>query len=43
MEALKQLVQEAAPYFWVELLLPGGSVIALVLYLYRRSAAGARP
>ena len=42
MEALKHFAHAVAPYFLVELLLPGGSIVALLLYLHRRGATGAR-
>ena len=32
---LSQAVQKVGPYVLIELLLPGGTLIALVLYLYR--------
>ena len=35
MNALIQLARNASPYLAVELLLPGGSVIALLLWLFR--------
>ena len=35
------LVQRAGPYVLIELLLPGGTLVALLLYLCRRSGAGA--
>jgi hypothetical protein len=35
MNALIQFARNASPYLAVELLLPGGSVIALLLWLYR--------
>jgi len=35
------LVQRAGPYLLIELLLPGGTLLALLLYLCRRSGAGA--
>jgi hypothetical protein len=42
MNALIQVAREASPYLAVELLLPGGSVIALLLWLFRhRSKKGA--
>jgi hypothetical protein len=38
------LVQKAGPYLLLELLLPGGTLLALLLYVYRRrgTAANAR-
>ena len=42
MNALIQVARDASPYLAVELLLPGGSVIALLLWLFRhRSKKGA--
>jgi hypothetical protein len=35
MNALIQVARNASPYLVVELLLPGGSVIALLLWLFR--------
>ena len=35
MKALIQVARNASPYLAVELLLPGGSVIALLLWLFR--------
>jgi hypothetical protein len=35
MNALIQIARNASPYLAVELLLPGGSVIALLLWLFR--------
>lgn len=44
MNALIQFARNASPYLAVELLLPGGSVIALLLWLYRhRFKKGAGP
>ena len=44
MNALIQVARNAGPYLAVELLLPGGSVIALLLWLFRhRFKKGARP
>jgi hypothetical protein len=40
MDALRNLAHATAPYLLVELLLPGGSLIALALYLYRRAHPG---
>lgn len=34
------LVQRAGPYVLIELLLPGGTLLALLLYLCRRSGTG---
>lgn len=34
------LVRRAGPYLLIELLLPGGTLLALLLYLCRRSRAG---
>ena len=35
MKALIQVARNASPYLAVELLLPGGSVIALLMWLFR--------
>ena len=35
MNALIQLARSASPYLAIELLLPGGSIIALLLWLFR--------
>jgi hypothetical protein len=44
MNALIQVVRNASPYLAIELLLPGGSVIALLLWLFRhRFKKGAGP
>lgn len=31
-----QIARQASPYLVVELLLPGGTLLAILLYLYRR-------
>lgn len=36
MSELIQMVRTAGPYLAIELLLPGGSVIALLLWIFRR-------
>ena len=33
---LRRLVQEFGPYLMLEILLPGGTLLALLLFLYRR-------
>jgi hypothetical protein len=41
MKALLEIARSASPYLLVELLLPGGTLIALLLWLYRhRSELG---
>jgi hypothetical protein len=35
MKALLEIARSASPYLLVELLLPGGTLIALLLWLYR--------
>ncbi|MFO1398273.1 MAG: hypothetical protein U1F48_14535 [Burkholderiales bacterium] len=35
MQRAQRLVRAAGPYLLIELVLPGGTLIALVLYLYR--------
>ncbi len=39
LEMLRRLVPRMGPYVLVELVLPGGTLIALLLYLYRRRTA----
>jgi hypothetical protein len=36
LEVLRRLLQRSGPYLFVEILLPGGTLLALALYLYRR-------
>ena len=38
MNALTRMTRKASPYLLIELLLPGGSVIALLLWLFRHRA-----
>lgn len=38
MNALSQIARKASPYLLIELLLPGGSIIALLLWLFRHRA-----
>ncbi len=40
MEYLARLAQRIAPYLVMALLVPGGTFIALGLYLYRRHRVG---
>ena len=40
-EMFRQFLSRFGPYFIVEMLLPGGTVLALILYLYRRRKLGA--
>ena len=42
LETLRRLGQRLGPYLMIEILLPGGSLFALMLFLYqrRRAAAG---
>ena len=35
-EIVRRLVRDMGPYLLVEILLPGGSLLALALFLYRR-------
>jgi len=37
------VLQRTGPYVLLELLLPGGTLFALLLYLYRRQAIGCTP
>ena len=39
--SLLRLMYQAAPYLALEILMPGGSVIALLTWLYRRKRRGA--
>lgn len=45
LQAVRSVFGKTAPYILIELLLPGGTLIALLLYLYRRKrgSAGAAP
>ena len=36
LEILRRMCEEAGPYLLLELLLPGGTLVALLLFLYRR-------
>ena len=38
LEIARRLASRAGPYLVVEILLPGGTLLALLLYLYRRRA-----
>jgi hypothetical protein len=38
LELLRRLLSKVGPYLAVEIMLPGGTLLALVLYLYRRRA-----
>lgn len=37
---LRRAIVELGPYLMLELLLPGGTIIALTLFLYRRGKLG---
>jgi len=39
LEVLRRLLQRTGPYLLVEILLPGGTLLALALYLYRHRKA----
>ena len=41
LEMLRRLGQRLGPYVLIEILLPGGSLFALMLFLYQRRKAGA--
>jgi hypothetical protein len=43
MKAVANAVRSFGPYLLIEMLAPGGTLIALALYLYRRSRGGADP
>lgn len=36
LEMLRRLLPRVGPYLLVEIVLPGGTLVALLLYLYRR-------
>lgn len=36
LNVLRRLLQQAGPYIAIEIVLPGGTLLALALYLYRR-------
>jgi hypothetical protein len=36
LETLRRVLHRAGPYLLVEILLPGGTLLALTLFLYRR-------
>ena len=38
--ALRRIARQFGPYLLVELLLPGGSLVALALFLYRQRPLG---
>ena len=40
---MKEFLRELSPYLLAELLLPGGTLIAVLLWLYRRKFAGNGP
>jgi hypothetical protein len=40
--AVRTLVRRTGPYLAIELVLPGGTLIALLLFLYQRRQAGAK-
>jgi hypothetical protein len=42
LEILRRVLVKAGPYLFVEAVLPGGTLLALLLYLYRRHAKKAR-
>jgi hypothetical protein len=35
LHVLRRLLQQAGPYLAIEIILPGGTLLALALYLYR--------
>jgi hypothetical protein len=43
-EAIRRFGQKVGPYLMLEMLLPGGTLFVLLLFVYRRwKAAGGRP
>jgi len=39
MDALRRMAQQVGPYLLIEAVMPGGTLLALALYLYRRKGA----
>jgi hypothetical protein len=39
LEVLRRFAQRAGPYLLLEAVMPGGTLLALLLYLYRRGGA----
>jgi hypothetical protein len=39
MDALRRMAQQVGPYLLIEAVMPGGTLLALALYLYRRKSA----
>ena len=37
LEALRRLAQKAGPHLLIEMVMPGGTLVALLLYLYQRA------
>jgi hypothetical protein len=42
MEILRRALCRCGPYLFVEIVLPGGTLLALLIYLYRRQATRGR-
>ena len=42
-EILRRALCRCGPYLFVELVLPGGTLLALLMYLYRRQAVKKEP
>jgi len=42
LELLRRMLSRVGPYLAVEIVLPGGTLLALLLYLYRRHAQSER-
>lgn len=43
LQTLHRLLPKIGPYLLLEIALPGGTLLALLLYLYRRGGAGVAP
>ena len=43
LEMLRRLLPRMGPYVLVEIVLPGGTLVALLLYRYRRGNSSVRP
>jgi hypothetical protein len=42
-ELLRRALCRCGPYLFVEVVMPGGTLLALLIYLYRRQAAKKEP
>jgi hypothetical protein len=42
-EILRRVLCRCGPYLFVEIVMPGGTLLALLMYLYRRQAVRKQP